>query len=193
MARRSNLSIARKLGDDINKKLARAVQESAVEIANGLANAGPAWTGEFSSAWDVVPAGQAGKAPRGGGRVYRYNKRNFPLSRFENSLKRGGNRFEVVNTAPHVGIAIDQDEALFSAIGSPVKEPVVRGFRRKDGFGEQDLGLRGDVAPGYTQEEPTASATASLDWFETYSGGGGLNRDLRRGTERAFVRGGSIG
>jgi len=193
MARRSNLSIARRLGDDINKKLARAVQESAVEIANGLANAGPAWTGEFSSAWDVVPAGQAGKAPRGGGRVYRYNKRNFPLSRFESSLKRGNNKFEVVNTDPDADIAIDQREAIFSAIGSPVKEPVVQGFRRKDGFGEQEPGLRGDVAPGYTQEESTASATAPLDWFETYASGGGLNRDLRAGVERAFIRGGSVG
>ena len=193
MARRSNLGVAKQIGRDINKKLAQAVQESAVEITNGLAEAGPAWTGTFSSAWDVVPAGGQGRPPRGGNGVYKYTRRNFPTSRFEKSLERGNNRFEIVNTAPHAAIALDQEESTFRRIGEPVKPLVKEGFRPKSGDGEQEPHFRADVAMGYTQEEPNAGATAEHDWFPTYSAGGALSRDLRVGVDRAFVRkGGGI-
>jgi hypothetical protein len=190
MARRSNLGIAKQIGRDINKKLAQAVQESAVEIANGLAEAGPAWTGTFSSAWDVVPAGGQGRPPRGGNGVYQYTRRNFPTSRFEKSLERGNNRFEIVNTAPHAAIALDQEESTFRRIGEPVKPLVKEGFRPKSGDekGEQELHLRSDVAMGYTQEEANAGITAKHDWFPDYAKGGALNRDLKKGVDRAFVR-----
>jgi hypothetical protein len=190
MARRSNLGIARKLTKDINKNLASQVQSAAVEITNGLAQAGPAWSGAFSAAWDVVEAGQSGSPSRGTGRVYRYDKRNFPLSRFENALERGRTRFEIVNSSPYADIAIDREESVFIAIGEPVGEIVKQGFRPKSGDGEQEPNLRGDVAMGHTQEEPNASITAELDWFETYASGGGLQRDLRYGASRAQVRSG---
>jgi hypothetical protein len=188
MARRSNLGIAKQIGRDINKKLAQAVQESAVEIANGLAEAGPAWTGTFSSAWDVVPAGGQGRPPRGGNGVYQYTRRNFPASRFEKSLERGNNRFEIVNTAPHAAIALDQEESTFRRIGEPVKPLVKEGFRPKSGDGEQEPHFRADVVMGYTQEEANAGITAKHDWFPDYAKGGALNRDLKIGVNRAFVR-----
>jgi len=193
MARRSNLGIAKQLGQDINEKLAEAVQASAVEIANGLAKAGPAWTGTFSSAWDVVPAGGQGKPPRGGGRVYRYDRRNFPVSRFQRSLERGNNRFEIVNTAPHAAIALDQEEDIFAP---PADQPYPVGDVVKFGTGRpRGEHLRyeiSDVADN-PDEEVTSQITAEKDWFPTYSAGGALSRDLRVGVDRAFVRkGGGI-
>ena len=193
MARRSNLGIAKQIGRDINKKLAQAIQESAVEITNGLAEAGPAWTGTFSSAWDVVPAGGQGKPPRGGGRVYRYDRRNFPVSRFQKSLERGNNRFEIVNTAPHAAIALDQEEDIFAP---PADQPYPVGDVVKFGTGRpRGEHLRyeiSDVADN-PDEEVTSQITAEKDWFPTYSAGGALSRDLRVGVDRAFVRkGGGI-
>jgi hypothetical protein len=193
MARRSNLGIAKQIGRDINKKLAQAIQESAVEITNGLAEAGPAWTGTFSSAWDVVPAGGQGKPPRGGGRVYRYDRRNFPVSRFQRSLERGNNRFEIVNTAPHAAIALDQEEDIFAP---PADQPYPVGDVVKFGTGRpRGEHLRyeiSDVADN-PDEEVTSQITAEKDWFPTYSAGGALSRDLRVGVDRAFVRkGGGI-
>jgi len=188
MARRSSLGIAKQIGRDINKKLAQAVQESAVEIANGLAEAGPAWTGTFSSAWDVVPAGEQGKPPRGRGRVYRYDRRNFPVSRFQRSLERGNNRFEIVNTAPHAAIALDQEEDIFAP---PADQPYPVGDVVKFGTGRpRGEHLRyeiSDVADN-PDEEVTSQITAEKDWFPNYSKGGALNRDLKKGVDRAFVR-----
>jgi hypothetical protein len=189
MARRSNLSIARQLGKDINRKLAQAIQESAVEIANGLAGAGPAWTGEFSSAWDVVPVGQAGRPPRGKGRVYKYDRRNFPLERFEKSLERKNNQFQVVNTAPHAGIAIDEVESLFAP---PKEQPYPIGDFVQYGTGRPDQEhLRWQIAndPG---KKITSQITAKQDWFPDYTKGGALKRDLKLGVDRAFIRKGSV-
>jgi hypothetical protein len=190
MAKRSNLSIAKQLNDQIYSKLGAAIQESAVEIANGLAQAGPAWSGEFSSAWDVVPAGESGKPPRATGRVYVYDKRNFPAERYKKALLNRKNRFEIVNTAPHAAIALDQEESIFTRQGQPepVKPIIKEGFRPKSGDGEQEPSLRPDVAMGYTNEKPNAGITAEQDWFNTYADGGQLTRDLRVGAERAFVR-----
>ncbi len=192
MARRSNLSIARQLGKDINRKLAQAIQESAVEIANGLAEAGPAWTGEFSSAWDVVPAGQTGRPPRGKGRVYKYDRRNFPLERFEKSLERKNNQFQVVNTAPHAGIAIDEVESLFAP---PEEQPYPIGDVVKFGTGRPDQEhLRWQIADvaDNPDKDVTSQITAEKDWFPNYIQGGALNRDLKQGVDRAFIRKGSI-
>lgn len=188
MARRSNLQIAKKLEKDARKKLATMIQGAAVEITNGLAQAGPAWTGAFSASWDVVEAGKPGKATRAEGGVYRYTARNFPVSRFENALENKKVRFEVINTSPHADIAIDREESTFMRIGEPVKEIVKEGFRPKSGDGEQEPHFRGDVSIGYTQENPNASITAELDWFETYAAGGGLQRDLSYGASRAQIR-----
>lgn len=195
MARRSNLNLAKQLGRDINKKLAAAVQEAAVEIANGLAEAGPAWSGEFSSAWDVVTAGQQGRAPRGAGRVYKYDRRNFPAARYEKAIQAKKNRFEVINTADHADIALDQTESVFyrAGAGDPLKPFVEEGFRPKSGDGEQEPHFRPDINMGYANELPNAGITAPEDWFPTYASGGGLNRDLRVGVDRAFLRkGGSL-
>ena len=181
MARKSNLNIAKAITKQLNRQLAETIQNAAVEITNGLAEAGPAWSGAFSSAWDVVAPGQAGRGVRATGRVYTYTKRNFPLSRFEKSIELGRARFEIINSAPHASIALDLEEGIFQAIGEPIKPKIEEGFRPRSGDGEQDLHLRWQVGTGYTSEEPNASITAPKDWYITYAQGGGLQRDLAKG------------
>ena len=193
MARRKpqNIGLARDLQKQINSVVAKSVQQSAVEIANALAQAGPAWSGEFSSAWDVVLAGATPSPPRKTGAVYSYSKRNFPLKRYEDALNsRIGTsdviRFEITNSAPHADIAIDEEESIFIARGEPVKDVIEKGFRRRSGDGEQDLGLRPDISIGLSGEEPTSSITAPKYWFQTYTRGGQLEFNLRRGVELGF-------
>lgn len=189
--RKQNVSLAENLQKQINKAVAKAVQQVAVEVTNGLAQAGPAWSGRFSSAWDVVIPGGTASPPRKEGSVYVYSKRNFPLTRYERILNsRIGTsdviKFEIVNSSPYADIAIDEEEAIFYPVGLPVKPVIKRGFRPRSGDGFQDYNLRPDILTGYTQEEPTASITAPKFWFQTYTRGGQLSFNLRKGVEIGF-------
>jgi hypothetical protein len=184
-----NLEIANKLMKDINKVVASGVQNAAIEITNGLVDVGPAWSGEFSASWDVVGPGQSASSPRGKGRIYRYDKRNFPLSRFEKAIEKGVKQFEVVNSAPHAAIAIDGEEAIFihPNDSDPLKDPVEFGFRPKDAGGEQEPSFRYDISMGYDDSsKPNSMITAERDWLATYAVGGGLSRDLGRGVSIGF-------
>jgi hypothetical protein len=181
--------IAKDLMQGINKAIAKGIQGAAVEIANGLVDVGPAWSGEFSASWDVVVEGQSGAPPRGKGRIYSYTKRNFPLSRYEKALNNGNLSFQVVNSAPHAGIAIDQDLGVYTHPNDsdPLKDPIEFGFRPQDADGEQEPSLRYDVSLGYdNSEKPNAMITAEADWYYTYTQGGGLKRDLGRGVSLGF-------
>lgn len=181
--------IAKDLMQGINKAVAKGIQGAAVEIANGLVDKGPAWSGEFSASWDVVVEGQSGASPRGKGRIYNYTKRNFPFSRYEKALNNGKFSFQVVNSAPHAGIAIDQDLAIYTHPNDkdPLKDPIEFGFRPMDADGEQEPSLRYDVSMGYgNTEKPNAMITAEPDWYYTYTQGGGLKKDLGRGVSLGF-------
>lgn len=181
---------SKKLRKDVRKRIAGAIQGAAVEIVNGLVEAGPAWTGRFSSAWDVVPAGGLGAAPRTANayEVYKYNRRNFPVSRYEKALEKNIRSFSIVNTSENAGIAIDRDYAIFKhpSEKDPAKDPVLFGFRPMDAEGNQEPSLRADVKSGYGREKPNAMITAEPDWFVTYGLGGGLDKDFGRGVTLGF-------
>jgi hypothetical protein len=184
MARRSNIGIAKQLTQKLNKSIAHVVQDAAVEITNGLAQAGPAWSGSFSSAWDVVPAGRKGSGVRNEGSVYRYTRRNFPLKRFEQSLSNGRGRFFITNGASYALVALDQVESIFQRYGSengyPIKPIIKEGFRPQSMNGQDDH-LRWQVGESYSSKEPNAGITAEKDWFITYGQGGQLQRNLAKG------------
>jgi hypothetical protein len=176
-------SIASKLAADINNRLAVSIQESAVAITNGLAEAGPAWTGEFAASWDVVPEGQAARQPRSsGGQLYQYTKRNFPASRFQKALERGVTQFQVINTSPHAAQAMDEVTDIFTRPDSdPIKTPELGDYRPRPSF-RYEIG--GSFA-GLLKDAP-AARTAEPDWFYTYAKGGSLQLDVRRGIELGF-------
>ena len=104
---------------DIEEATVQATQEACVEIMNGLVEAGPGYTGEFSSAWYAVPQGTAPGGPRATGRLYRYDKRNVPKVRF-----RAGTLYEIVNGASHANEAMDLVEGRFIRQEKrPLKDP----------------------------------------------------------------------
>lgn len=168
------------LGKELKKAVVASVRAAAVEIMNGLAEAGPAYSGQFSSAWYAVEPGQQPGGPRStGGATYKYDLRNVPEARFKS-----GTYYQIVNGASYAAQALDLEEGIFRTqydgsgnILDPVKDPVAVGKRT----GQK----RGQVSSG----EGFAVSTAPLDWYATYTGGGAMQRDLGNGVKIGFRQG----
>lgn len=177
MARRTAASrralgrLAREVQKNLTPVIARGVRDAAVEIVNGLVDAGPGWSGQFSRSWHVTAPGETPPSgERGGDDIYEYTYRNFQLRKFERALDRGGRsiKFEIVNTAPHADIAIDKEEATFYQIGQPLKPQIEGGPRPGDRDDGQVEHLRYQIGYLGYGEEASSSITAPQDWFETY-------------------------
>jgi|688.fasta_scaffold12761_7 hypothetical protein len=169
-SRRSLMGLAKQVQRDLTPVISRGIRDAAVEIVNGLVDAGPGWSGEFSRSWYVVAPGETPPSGgRGGDGIYEYTYRNFQLRKFERALDRGGRsiKFEIVNTAPHADIAIDKEEATFYQIGQPLKPQIEGGPRPGDENGQLEH-LRYQIAYLGYGEEASSSITAPQDWFETY-------------------------
>ena len=174
---------------DLKKTITETSRRVCVEIMNDLAQKGPAYSGEFSSAWYAVPPGTEPGGPRGTGKIYKYDLRNVPKTKF----KSRGAYYELVNGADYAPIALDLEEGTFigqyeTTIGEDGKE-----VRRKippigkiveTGSRPKEPHLRGDVRD--VGLAPTAVSTAELDWYNTYTSGGGLKISLDRGAKLGF-------
>lgn len=176
-------SIANQIRRDAERRLARGIQEFAVNSMNTLAQKGPAWTGEFSASWGFAPEGRTPNTPGTTGRIYKYTKNDVPVRDVERFVRDGVTRFSIVNTSPHAEIAIDEEKGVFKNDGStPLKE-------RELGSGRDQPSLRYDIGEIVTQEsESSASRTADPDWYTTYLLGGGLQKDLSVGFSFGFER-----
>ena len=180
MASESFKSLFKKVKKDIRVSASSAVRQAAVEIMNDLAKAGPAYSGEFSSAWYAVPPGTEPGAPRSsGGSIYKYDLRNVPEKNFQTSMY-----YEIVNGASYAPQALDLEEGRFRTqydssgnIEVPIKKPVDVGTRTGKRRGEVSTGA------GF------AVSTAPLDWYSTYSQGGGLVKAVQNGVEIGFRQG----
>ena len=179
----------RELAKETRRITARAVQNAAIEISNGLVKAGPIWSGRFASSWYLEELGGV-SGPRAKGYIYRYSAKDFRVTSIERVLRSSSETsFSLINTAPHMQIAIDGEYAIYRHPGDsdPLKDPVEFGFRPTDSNGEQEPSLRSDISMGYdASRRPNAMITAEADWFVTYGLGGGLNRDLGRGVTIGF-------
>lgn len=188
----------------LRREIGRALQAAAIETMNGLSNAGPAWSGQFSASWRFVPEGASGGEPGPEGSVYRYTKNDLTITTVERYMKGGRTgpstklaevtKFQIVNTAQHANLAIEgevgnfrRDIAQSKGWPEPLKDP-----SRVSPYG---LGLERDN-PGYRYEigpefngsfnESGSSMTAEQDWYITYTRGGKLDFDLKRGFEIGF-------
>lgn len=162
------------LVDDIKEATVSATREASVQIMNGLAQDGPAWTGKFSSAWYALPEGGSPGGHRSEGQVYNYQTNDVPITKF-----RSGVVYRIVNGMEYADQALDlvpfdpknRERPLRSPIGS--LEPL----------GTRPLnGRRGELLNGSGQNR----STAPLDWFPTYTGGGRLKEDLGAGVRKGF-------
>ena len=79
--------------------MAKGIQGFAVKSMNSLAQAGPAWTGEFSASWGFAPAGMTPSTPGSTGEIHRYTKNDVTLRDVTAYLKDGRDRFVIVNTS----------------------------------------------------------------------------------------------
>jgi len=165
------------LSKDLKDLVAQSARQASVEIMNGLVEAGPGFSGEFSSAWYAVEPNTLPGPPRtSGGRIYKYDLRNVPAARFKSSTY-----YEIVNGADYAPQALDLEEGRFIREGDPIKQPVAEGKRYGD--------IRGQVSPGQGE----AISTAPLDWYVTYTNGGAMQRDLGNGVRIGFRQGSSGG
>ena len=127
-----------KLFDDLKELVTDAARTASVEIMNGLVEAGPGFSGQFSSAWYAVEPGKnPGGARSAGNFIYKYDLRNVPKARF-----RAGTYYEIVNGIDYAPQALDLEEGRFIRIGDPIKDPVAQGKRYGTTRGEvSNVGL----------------------------------------------------
>jgi hypothetical protein len=162
------------LVNDIKEATVAAARTAAVDIMNSLAESGPVWTGRFSSAWYAIEKGGAPSGARSEGRIYKYDLRNVPATRFK-----AGTLYRIVNGMPYADQA--QDLVEFD----PPDEKLRRGTIAPDrlDYGTRpEGGRRGELQGGGKQNR----STAPLDWYSTYINGGGLKKDLATGARRGF-------
>jgi len=162
------------LVNDIKEATVQAAREASVEIMNSLAQAGPVWTGKFSSAWYAVPEGGSPGGHRSEGKVYQYDLRNVPKSRFK-----AGTIYQIVNGMEYAGQAMD------IVPFDPPEERLTKGTidpgRLRYGVRPAG-GRRGELTSGPDSNR----STAPLDWFPDYVGGGKLKKDLGTGARKGF-------
>jgi hypothetical protein len=166
--------------NDMKELVTNSARTAAVEIMNSLAEQGPAYSGQFSSAWYAVEPGQSPGGPRSAGNsIYKYDLRNVPRTKF-----RSGTYYEIVNGADYAPEALDLKEGRFQTqyddagnILEPLKTPVAVGRRTGP--------RRGQVTSG----QGFAVSTAPLDWYVTYTSGGAMQRDLGNGVRIGFRQG----
>lgn len=178
----------RRIINDSLREIASGIQNAAIEITNGLVQAGPIWSGRFASSWYMEGVGAIG-GPRISWSIYRYSKKDFRVTSIEKAIKSGKTTFSIVNTAPHASIAVDGEYAIYKhpSDRDPLKDPIEFGFRPMDANGSQEPSLRPDISMGYdTGSKPNAMITAEADWLVDYAKGGRLNRDLAHGFSIGF-------
>jgi hypothetical protein len=148
-------------------------RSAAKEIMNGLADAGPNWSGDFQDSWQAyAPSGGVGAGS------YPYTLRDIPkLPATKREVQRV-TKFIISNVAPHAPIAmdlVDVPREQFRYPGFPPQGDVVaRGTRPKSG-------KRGAIESG----RGNARSTAPLDWYPLFVQGGKMQKALERGVRLA--------
>jgi hypothetical protein len=161
----------RQLEKDAYNWVNNLARSSAKEILNGLADAGPEWSGEFKDSW-VADAPGAGT----GGGTYPYSLSDIPKLPATKKEAARRTKFVLFNTAPHAAIAMDLVDVPagdFKQVGYPRGEVVARGSRPASG-------KRGEVSG-----KGNSTSTAPLDWYPLYVEGGKMQKALERGVRLA--------
>lgn len=158
---------------DAYKWINDSARKATREIMNGVAEAGPEWTGEFKDSWVAsTPSGTTGSG------TYPYSLSDIPeLSLTKRDVIRK-TKYTIYNVAPHAPIAMDLVDVPrdnFKSPGTPPKGDIVaRGTR-------PDSGKRGDVLSG----KGDAASTAPLNWYPLFARGGKMQKALIRGVRLA--------
>lgn len=169
---------ARKFTDlipDFSEGVGKAMRQASVKIMNDLAQAGPAYSGKFSSAWYAAPKGGSVGINRSTGKIYKYDLRNVPKTKFKSLVP--GSYYEIANGMSYAPQALDLQPGEFTRPNSePIQDEdkIKRGVRQKQ--------IRGNIKEG----KGGNLSTAPLNWYATYVRGGGLERSFEFGVKLGF-------
>lgn len=157
---------------DLEALTIQGAAEAAVQIMNDLVEAGPGYTGDFSSSWYTVAPGKSPGGPRNNNGLYKYTLRNVPKTKFKTT-----GVYSIVNTSPYAAEAMD---LVPYSKGDNIPDRVVT---------TKDI-TTGTREPGATRGEVfgdgSATSTAPADWWFTFGRGGGLSSSLAKGFKRGF-------
>jgi len=159
----------------IRQKTNKTVRTVARNIVNGLAEAGPVWSGEFRDSWVAVSASGNGRIPAS----YPYKLSDIPELPVTKREMNRVTKFIIINETSYAMIALDLASSASDPFKNPGSEPegdvVATGLRPKGG-------RRGDVVSGKGNNR----STAPLDWYRVFVGGGKMQRALKRGITAGF-------
>ena len=173
------------ISDEVRVQTNRISRESTKEVMNGLAEAGPVWSGKFRDSW--VAEGKGAKTKGGKVGSYPYTLWNVPKLSITLKELRRVKRIEIKNTAKYAAIAMDKEPGVFEIQdkkGRFLTRPSP--IKNKSGYierGTRVSGLRGDIESGGGNNR----STAPLDWYETFNSGGKLDQALERGIRLAKI------
>lgn len=167
------MTVLRDLERDAYNWANNLARNAAKEIMNGLADAGPNWSGEFQDSW-VASAASGGSS----GGAYPYTLSDIPKLPATKRETQRVTKFVIQNLAPHAAIALDlvdvpREQFRYPGF-SPQGDVVARGNRPENG-------KRGAIEPG----TGNARSTAPLDWYPLFADGGKMQKALERGVRLA--------
>jgi len=173
----NNRRDARRLTDDMIDDINNGMRGAALDIINELAELGPNWDGNFIDEWIAIPLGKGASGESGG--VYPYKIDDIPKLAIDKKEAGRVKVFEIVNKSDYAPYALDLVQGRFSphfaVKATPNKAPVETG--KRDNTRET---FRGEL----TSEPGQGQSTAELDWYNKYTGGGGLQKSLKTGFNR---------
>lgn len=175
----NNRRDARRLTDDMIDDINNGMRGAALDIINELAELGPNWDGNFIDEWIAIPLGKGASGESGG--VYPYKIDDIPTLAINKKEAGRVKVFEIVNKSDYAPYALDLIPGRFSphfgVRSTPKKEPVDTGKRdtTKETF-------RGEL----TSDSGQGQSTAELDWYNTYTGGGGIGKNMQAGFNKGI-------
>ena len=175
----TNRRDAKRMTDEMIDEVNQGIRGAALEIINELAELGPNWDGNFIDEWIAIPLGKGASGESGG--VYPYKIDDIPTLAIDKKEAGRVKVFEIVNKSDYAPYALDLIEGRFSphhaANATPNKAPVETG--KRDNTRET---FRGEL----TSEPGQGRSTAELDWYNTYTGGGGIGKNMQTGFNRGI-------
>jgi len=175
----TNRRDAKRMTDEMIDEVNQGIRGAALEIINELAELGPNWDGNFIDQWVAIPLGSG--ASGGGGGTYPYSIDHIPDLPINKKEAGRVKKFEIVNQSSYAPYALDLIPGRFSphfaANATPNKAPVETG--KRDNTRET---FRGEL----TSEPGQGRSTAELDWYNTYTGGGGIGKNMQAGFNKGI-------
>lgn len=179
------------VSENVKKKINNAARSAAAAIMNGLAEKGPAYSGDFRDSWRAnALGGFAANQPSPKG--YPYRIQDVPQLKTTVKAQQKVTIFEIVNTSPYALYAMDILPGKWRQIKG---EAPIGGIEFGIMFGRRGRSnvptFRGEITQQnrLRADGQNAAITAEADWYENYARGGEMSADVKRVVRLAFRKG----